>query len=106
MCDELLPRFKTYVETLVSEQSTEVPLTKLSNSIGAPNEDEDCRGEQEKEEGDHWLVEAMSRGRLGGCEDVVGEQGTETNKSDDLEDKAGKGYVLSSFDILMGGGDT
>jgi cell division protein FtsI/penicillin-binding protein 2 len=65
-------------------------LAKLSNSISASSEDEDGRGKQEKEKGDHWLVEAMSRGRLGGREDVVGEQGTEANESDDLEDKTGK----------------
>lgn len=81
-------------------------MTKLSNSISAPSEDENGRGEQEKEEGDHWPVEAMSRGRLGGRENIVGEQAKEANESDDLEDKTGKGYVLSSFDILMGGGDT
>lgn len=90
--------FEADEEALVSEEGTEVTLAQLSNTVGASDEDENGREEEEDEESPHGLVESVLGGRASSPSDVVGEESAEAEESDDLEDEAGKGDVLADLD--------
>jgi hypothetical protein len=64
-------------------------LSKLSNTITASNKNK-YRGSKQKDKEHHdRLIETVSRGGLGGFDNVVDEQGAEADEGDDLEDQTG-----------------
>lgn len=84
------PRLKRNKKILMTEKCTEIALAQLDDSVGAANEDEEGREEEEAQEDLEVAGEAELGLGAGGLEDVVGEERAEGDERDDLEDEAGE----------------